>query len=67
MSVYHVCSTLLGSIQDKKKKRDVVPTSRNLQYYIFNLEITQVVSFLFCTYNYMASYLSVILLSPGPN
>ena len=51
----------------KKKIKRFVPTSRNLQYYIFNLEVTQVVSFLFYTYNYMASYINVILLSPEFN
>lgn len=71
MSVYPVYSNLLGSILDKQKKkkiiRDLVPTSRNLQHYIFNLEITHIVSFLFYTYNYMASYINVILLSPELN
>ena len=69
MSVYPVYNNLLGSILDKEKKkiRDLVPTSRNLQHYIFNLEITHVVSFLFYTYNYMASYINVILLSPEFN
>lgn len=67
MSVYHVYSTLLGSIQDKEKNEKIWFLPQGTYSIIFLTWKLPKLSCFFSIPNHMAFYICVILLTPVPN